>query len=93
MMVTTTPYDNVPVNLNGPNMHDYAATVRDFSFTIPEYFNFGFDVVDRRAADRTKLALVWASRSGEEIRKYTFYDLQCLSNRFANALREKGVVK
>ena len=92
-MSLTTPYDNIPVNLNGPNMHDYEATVRDFSFTIPEYFNFGFDVVDRRADDRTKLALVWASRSGEEIRKYTFYDLQCLSNRFANALRAMGVTK
>ncbi len=92
-MSLTTPYDNIPVNLNGPNMHDYEATVRDFSFTIPEYFNFGFDVVDQRADDRTKLALVWASRSGEEIRKYTFYDLQCLSNRFANALRAMGVTK
>jgi acetyl-CoA synthetase len=74
-------------------MHDYDETVRDFSFKIPEYFNFGFDVVDMRAADRTKLALVWASRDGEEIHKYTFYDLQCLSNRFANVLRKKGFVK
>ena len=54
-MSLTTPYDNIPVNLNGPNMHDYEATVRDFSFTIPEYFNFGFDVVDRRADDNDKL--------------------------------------
>jgi acetyl-CoA synthetase len=91
--MTTTPYDNVPVNLDGHNMQDYEATVRDFSFTIPEHFNFGFDVVDRRAADRTKLALVWASRCGEEIRKYTFYALQCLSNRCANVLREKGISK
>ena len=89
----TTPYDNIPVNPHGPNMRDYEETVRDFAFSIPEYFNFGFDVVDRRAADRTKLALVWASRNGEDIRKYTFYDLQCLSNRFANALRKMGVAK
>lgn len=92
-MSLTTPYDNIPVNLNGPNMLDYEATVRDYSLTIPEYFNFGFDVIDRRAADRTKLALVWASRNGEEIRKHSFYDLQCLSNRFANSLRAMGVTK
>ena len=91
--MATIPYDNIPVNLNGPNMRDYDETMRDFTFTIPEYFNFGVDVVDRRAADRTKRALVWASRSGEDIRKYTFYDLQCLSNRFANALRKMGVSK
>ncbi len=92
-MALTTPYDNIPVNLDGPNMLDYEATVRDYALTIPEYFNFGFDVIDRRAADRTKLAMVWASRNGEEIRKYSFYDLQCLSNRFANSLRAKGIRK
>ena len=86
-------YDNIPVNLTGPNMLDYEQTVRDYRFNIPEYFNYGFDVVDRWAADRTKLALVWADQSGTEIRKYSFFDLQQLSNRFANLLRAQGFCK
>ena len=64
-MAMHNPYDNVPVNLNGSNMEDYEETVRNFRFSIPEYFNFGFDVIDRWAEDRTKLALVWADRSGD----------------------------
>ena len=92
-MATHNPYDNLPVNLQGPNMADYEETVRDYRFSIPEYFNFGFDVIDRWAEDRTKLAMVWADRSGEEIRKYTFYDLKTLSNRFANTLRNLGFTK
>lgn len=86
-------YDNIPINLTGPNMLDYEQTVRDFRFNIPEYFNYGFDVIDRWAADRTKLALVWADQSGTDIRKYSFFDLQVLSNRFANLLRAQGFGK
>ncbi len=92
-MPLTTRYDNVPINLSGPNMLDYDQTVRDFRFNIPEYFNYGFDVIDHWAADRTKLALVWADRSGSDIRKYSFFDLQRLSNRFANLLRARGFKK
>ncbi len=37
---------------------DYETTCRDFSIDVPEYFNFGFDVVDRWAEkDRNKLAI------------------------------------
>ncbi|PNU21461.1 acyl-CoA synthetase [Geothermobacter hydrogeniphilus] len=93
MKMTANTYDNLPVNLHGPNMLDYEETVATYQFTIPEYFNFGFDVLDRWAKDRTKLAMVWADRTGEEIRKYSFYDLQCLSNRFANVLRDLGFRK
>ncbi len=92
-MAMHNPYDNIPVNLNGSNMENYEETVRNYRFSIPEYFNFGFDVIDRWAQDRTKLALVWADRSGDEIRKYSFYDLQVLSNRFANSLRNLGFKK
>lgn len=92
-MPLATRYDNIPVNLTGPNMLDYEQTIRDYRFDIPEYFNYGFDVIDRWAADRTKLALVWADQSGTDIRKYSFFDLQILSNRFANLLRSLGFKK
>ena len=92
-MNLTTPYDNVPVNLQGPNLQDYQETCRTFRLEVPEHFNFGFDVIDRWAQDRTKLAMVWADRTGTDIRNVTFYDLKLLSNRFANVLRGLGLQK
>ncbi len=89
----TTPYDNIPVDLHSPNMKDYDEVKENFTFIIPESFNYGFDVIDRWAEDRTKLAMVWASRDLHDIRKYSFFDLKCLSNKFANVLRRKGIKK
>ncbi len=92
-MDLVTPYDNIPVNLDGPNMADYDEVCRTFRLNVPEYFNYGFDVIDRWAQDRSKLAMVWADRTGEDIRKYSFFDLMQLSNRFANVLRDLGFKK
>lgn len=92
-MSLTTPYDNIPVNLSGPNMKNYEEVQRTYRFTVPEHFNYGFDVIDKWAADRSKLAMVWADRTGTDIRKYSFFDLQCLSNQFANVLRDRGFKK
>lgn len=92
-MQLTTPYDNIPVNLDGPNMWDYDEVCQKFRFDIPEHFNYGFDVIDRWAADRSKLAMVWADATGTDIRKYSFYDLMVLSNKFANVLRDQGYKK
>ena len=93
MAPLTTPYDNIPINLEGPNMWDYDEVCQQFRFTIPEYFNYGFDVIDRWARDRSKLAMVWADTDGDDIRKYSFFDLMRLSNRFANLLRSRGIKK
>ncbi len=92
-MTLSTPYDNIPVRLDGPNMWDYDEVTKRFAFEIPEFFNYGFDVIDRWAADRSKLAMVWADSTGTDIRKYTFFDLMTASNRFANVLRDKGFQK
>jgi acyl-coenzyme A synthetase/AMP-(fatty) acid ligase len=89
-----TRYDNAPVRLDGPNMQSYEETCRSFAFSVPEHFNYGFDVVDHHAVETpTKVALLWADRSGQDIRRYTFADLRAQSNRFANALRGLGVGK
>ncbi len=92
-MKLTNLYDNIPINLDGPNMWDYNEVTDKFKFNIPEYFNYGFDVIDRWAEDRSKLALVWADTDAKDIRKYSFFDLKCLSNKFANVLRDKGLKK
>ena len=72
----------------------YDIMYKNFKWQIPEYFNFGFDVVDQWGEDRTKLALISIDRSGKHDRYHTFYDLSVASNKFANVLiREIGVRK
>src|SRR5512143_1951391 len=64
-----------------------------FRIDVPEQFNFGFDVIDRHAAEGRKRALVWTDAGGRESREYSFRDISRLSNRAANALRSIGVGK
>lgn len=72
---------------------DYEQTRANFSFDVPEFFNFGFDVVDRRARENDKLALIAIDRSGQRITHHRYSDLERESNRFANALLSLGVRK
>ena len=75
------------------NMPDYDAMYRDFKIDVPEYFNFGFDVIDAWAKkDRNKIAMVWLNQQGEE-KKFTFWDLMRLSNQVVNMLIKYGVNK
>jgi acetyl-CoA synthetase len=76
-----------------PNIQDYEETYRNFHLDVPQRFNFGFDVVDKWAEDRTKLALVSVDPAGEHAERHTFWDLKAQSNRFANLLRSLGVTK
>ena len=39
------------------NMQNYEETYASFRVDVPEFYNFAFDVVDKWAEDRTKLAL------------------------------------
>ena len=75
------------------NMADYEETYRSFSIDTPEYFNFGFDVIDAWAKkDRNKLAMIWLDQKGNE-KKYTFRDLSRLSNQVANMFIKYGPAK
>ncbi len=76
-----------------PNMLDYETTRREFTLEAPEYFNFGFDVVDRWAEEPGKLALVSVRADGEQAQRHTFGDMKSLSNKFANLLLGLGVTK
>jgi len=76
-----------------PNMLDYESAYQNDRLEVPEYFNFGFDVVDKWADDHTKLALISVDSSGENVQHHTFWDLKVLSNRFANVLRARGIQK
>ena len=62
------------------NMPDYEEMYKTFRIDVPEYFNFGFDVIDAWAnKDRNKLAMIWVNQEGVE-KKFTFWDLMRLSN-------------
>jgi len=74
-----------------PNLMDYEKTYREFKWEIPEYYNFGFDGIDRWAEDRTKLALISVDNTGFNAVRHTFYDLMRLSNQFANVLLRMGM--
>jgi len=72
---------------------DYDTLYKEFKWEVPKYYNFGFEVVDRWAEDRTKLALVSIHADGEKASYHTFYDLKVLSDRFANVLLDLGIKK
>ena len=79
-MKQTTEKTEAPVDLT-----------HDFPVQAPEYFNFGYDIIDAWAVrDRNKLAMIWANQKGEE-KRYTFHDLSKLSNQAANLLIKHGI--
>jgi len=74
-------------------MPDYDAMYRDFRIEVPEYFNFGFDVIDAWAhKDRNKLAMIWVNQDGVE-KRYTFWDMMRLSNQIVNMFIKYGLNK
>ena len=73
-----------------PDMTNYEDTCRQVRFETPKNYNFGFDLIDRRAENSDKTACVAVDAPGETITRLTFGDLSRSSNRFANVLREIG---
>ncbi|MFA6225495.1 MAG: AMP-binding protein [Methanoregula sp.] len=75
------------------NMPDYDEMFQKFAIEVPEYFNFGFDVIDAWAnKDRNKLAMLWVNQEGKE-KTFTFWDLMRLSNQIVNIMIKYGVTK
>ncbi|MEO1963266.1 MAG: acyl--CoA ligase [Cycloclasticus sp.] len=67
-------------------MDNYDDVKANFSLETPELYNFGFDVIDKRADESDKLAYIEVDGSGEKITHYQFSDLRDISNQFANGL-------
>jgi acetyl-CoA synthetase len=65
----------------------------DFKIEVPEYFNFGFDVVDKWAEIDDKVALIWIDTDGKNYKEYRFSDLKKMSDKFANILIDRGYKK
>ena len=65
----------------------------NFKISVPERFNFAFDVMDVLAAKKPdKQALVWVHEKGEK-RVFTFADLKRLSDKAANFFMSLGIKK
>ncbi len=72
------------------NMTDYEAERASFRLDIPTEYNFGFDTIERWAADPNRLAMLWLSQSGDE-RRITYAEFAARSSLVANALNQLGV--
>ena len=65
----------------------------NYRVNVPEYFNFGFDIVDAWAEqEKDKKALVWCDDHGSE-KIFTFSDIKRLSNQAANFFLSIGIKK
>jgi len=85
-----------------PNLRDYDETRRAFSWEsalreldgLPEGkgLNIAHEAVDRHANGplRNHLAFRWLGKNGK-VEDYTYFQLQTLTNRFANVLQNLGV--
>ena len=70
---------------------DGHGVLTDFEIIPAERFNFGYDVVDKRAADTPAMrAMVWCNVEGAE-RTFTFADVSRESNKIANVLASAGI--
>jgi acetyl-CoA synthetase len=68
----------------------YDEVYNSFRWKVPKYFNIGVDICDKWADERYRMALIYEDEEGK-VEKYTFWDLQRLSNRLANALKAQGI--
>lgn len=64
----------------------------DFRWDVPEFFNYGVDIVDRKARENDGPALINLDSSGR-VRRYNYSDISELSSRLASGLRAKGLGK
>lgn len=79
--------------LNRTDFNDYDDFKNNVVLSVPENFNFGYDVVDEYARlVPEKRALVWCNSVGEE-KIFTFRDISELSNRTVNFLLASGIKK
>jgi acetyl-CoA synthetase len=71
----------------------YEDFMENYKVTVPEDFNFGFDIIDGWA-DREpgKTALLWCDDHDQE-RSFTYKDLSVLSNKAANYFSSLGIGK
>ncbi|MDR0487321.1 MAG: AMP-binding protein [Treponema sp.] len=77
----------------GIEFESYEDFFDNYRCSVPDDFNFAYDVVDEWARLQTeKLALLWTDDSGQ-MKSFTFAEIKRLSDKAANALLALGVKK
>ena len=72
---------------------DDAGVLSDIKVTVPETFNFAYDVIDDIAtAEPNRRAMIWCNPEGEE-HLFTFGDMKTWSDKTANFLSACGIGK
>jgi acetyl-CoA synthetase/medium-chain acyl-CoA synthetase len=74
------------------NMRDYKETYANYRLESPEYFNFGFDVIDRFAEDPELPMMLWAGDDSID-RRLSYACFRDRSNQVVNALNRLGLKK
>ncbi len=65
----------------------------NFSIHVPEYFNFGYDIVDAWAMkEPEKTALLWVNQQGRE-KRYSFREMKEESDATVRFLHDNGIRK
>ena len=71
--------------------YDENGLLTKFDITMPDNFNFAYDVVDDIAInDPERTAMVWCNPEGEE-HVFTFADMKTWSDKTANFLADCGI--
>jgi len=77
--------------VNREKFESYEDFKENLEFTVPENFNFAYDVIDEWAKeDPTKIALLWCNDFGDEL-KLDWRSLSKLSDRYAFIFEEQGL--
>jgi acetyl-CoA synthetase len=75
------------------DFESYEDFYANYACTVPDDFNFAYDVVDEWARIKPgKLALLWTNDAGD-IKSFSFSDIKTQSDKAANALLSLGIQK
>jgi len=76
------------------NDFSYEDVVKNFTWDVPEHFNFSKDVIDKFAnSDGDRIALWFTSDDPNKERKLSFKELSASSKKAANAIESLGITK
>jgi len=73
---------------------NYEKEYKQWTWEIPEYYNIGYDCVDKHAEgkNKDKICLLWENEKGDAD-SYTFLEMKKLTNKFGNILKKLGFKK
>ena len=73
---------------------NYQKEREQWKWNIPDYYNIGYDCVDKHAEgeNKQKTALLWENEQGETA-KYTFAEMKTLTDKFGNILKNLDLQK